>query len=174
MKLILIAGKARSGKTETAKMLKELLRERNFKVAITEYSKYIKLFAKEFTEWDGVSEPKPRKFLQDFGFYIRHESKNKNYFIDRMKEDIKIYEPLVDVLIISYVRLVSEIEEMMYMHPTTIQVKNDSNFYDLTKEESLHETEHALDNYKNFQYSIINKSTEEIQEILRKIIEEVF
>jgi len=50
MKLVLIAGKARSGKTQIAKMLKKLLQDRNMKVAITEYSKYIKLFAKELTD----------------------------------------------------------------------------------------------------------------------------
>lgn len=174
MKLILIAGKARSGKTETAKMLKQLLQEKGYKTVITEYSKYIKLFAKEFTDWDGVSEPKPRAFLQDFGYYIRHESASPDYFIERMKEDIRIYEKLIDVLIISDVRLVSEIEEMAFLNPITIHVKNDNNLYDLSEKESQHETEHALDNFENFQYSIINKTTEEIQDILNKLIESEF
>ena len=47
MKVYLIAGRARSGKTQTAKILKELLEKENRKVVITEYSKYIKLFAKD-------------------------------------------------------------------------------------------------------------------------------
>jgi len=173
MKLFLIAGKARSGKTMTAQILKQLLQERGKKVAITEYSKYIKMFAREFTNWDGVSEPKPREFLQDFGSYIRH-GKNPNYFIKRMKEDILIYQDLLDVLIISDVRLPEELEEMSAYNPVSILVRNDSNFYDLNEKESTHETEHALDNYEKFQYSIINKKNEEIKSILEDILRSEF
>lgn len=169
MKLFLIAGRARSGKTETAKLLKTMLEHRGLKVSITEYSKYIKLFAKELTNWDGVSELKPRRFLQDFGSFIR-ESKHADYFIRRMKEDLLIYEEIVDVLIISDVRLPSEIEELKSYSPITIYVKNDSNFYDLNEVESSHETEHALDNYENFQYSIINQTPKEIERILKNIL----
>jgi len=140
-------------------------------VAITEYSKYIKMFAKELTKWDGYHEPKPRKFLQDFGFYIRHKSEQPNYFIERMKEDIKIYETFLDVLIISDVRFPNEIEEMNGYHPLTIHVQNDIVPKDLTKEEMAHETEHALDHYQNFHYNIINQSKKEIHLILNKIIE---
>lgn len=170
MKLFLIAGKARSGKTYASKILKELLEEKNLKVAITEYSKYLKLFAKELTNWDGLTEPKPRKFLQEFGSYIRHN--NQNFLINRMKEDIKIYENLVDVLIISDVRLKEEIENLNDINKLTIYIQNDFALYDLTEKEKHHETEHALDNYQNFDYSIVNKTEEEIKEILKKIIEE--
>ena len=62
MKVYLISGRARSGKTQTAKMLKKLLESQNRKVVITEYSKYIKLFAKDLLGWDMISEPKPRAF----------------------------------------------------------------------------------------------------------------
>ncbi len=170
MNLILISGKARSGKTFTAKLLKELLEEKNKKVAITEYSKYIKLFAKELTNWDGISEPKPRTFLQEFGSHIRENSKNPHYFINRMKEDLEIYKELVDFLIISDVRLKEEIEEMLDWNPVTISVKNDFNVYDLKETEKKHITEHALENYEFFRYSIVNKTEKEIKEILKEIL----
>ncbi len=170
MKIILVAGKARSGKTLVAKYLKEKLTQMGKKVAITEYSKYIKLFAKELTDWDGYSEPKPRKFLQDFGYFVRHESKFPNYFIERMKEDISIYEQFVDVLIISDVRLPLEIEMLEEYHPIKIHIANESSIYDLTEEEKNHETEIALENYSNFDYDIRNKTEEEIKKEIETII----
>ena len=172
MRIILIAGKARSGKSSCASLLKTLCTEKNYKVAITEYSKYIKLFAKEFIGWDGVSSPKPRKFLQDFGSYVRHSSNDPYYFIRRMKEDIAIYEHFVDILIISDVRFPSEITELEYLHPLTIKVENNLEVSDLSLQEQAHETEHALDNFTKFDYSIKDKSLNEMREILKKIVEE--
>lgn len=172
MKLVLIAGKARSGKTETAKLLKEKLQAKNQKVAITEFSKYIKMFAKEFTNWDGVSEPKPRRFLQDFGSYIRHQSNNPNYFVQRMQEDILIYQELLDVLIISDVRLKAEIENFLNLQPITIHVSNDKNIYDLSEEEKQHETEHDLDFYESWNYNFENREIQEIDLLLDKVVQE--
>ena len=170
MKLVLIAGKARSGKTLAAQLLKEEILKNQKKAVITEYSKYIKLFAKEILGWDGISEPKPRKFLQDFGSYVRHESQNPNYFIERMKADLEIYRHFVDVVIISDVRLKEEIEGMEEYNPITIHVSNDTNKYDLSTEEANHETELALENYQNFDYSIKNKTESEMKEILKDIV----
>ena len=121
MKVYLIAGRARSGKTQTAKILKELLEKENRKVVITEYSKYIKLFAKDFLGWDMISEPKPRAFLQEMGEYVRHLNKD-TYFTERMKEDLRIYEHFVDVVIISDVRMPKELDELSSFQPLKIQV----------------------------------------------------
>lgn len=171
MKVILIAGKARSGKTKAAHILKKILEEKNEKVVITEYSKYIKLFAKDLLGWDMVSEPKPRSFLQEMGDYVR--SLNTDiYFVERMKEDLHIYEHFVDTVIISDVRMPKELDELQEFHPIKIQVSNDLQSYDLTKEEEAHETEHALDHYHDFDYVIQNKTEEEMKEILVTIVKE--
>src|SRR5574344_440809 len=111
MKLFLIAGRARSGKTLAAQYLKEILDERKEKTVITEYSKYIKIFAKELLGWDGKSEPKPRTFLQDMGSYVR-QNKSDTFFTGRMKEDIELYSHFVNNVIISDVRMPKEITEM--------------------------------------------------------------
>ena len=89
MQIILVAGRARSGKTYVAKELKSILESNNKKVIITEYSKYVKLFAKDILGWDMVSEPKPRTFLQDLGNRLR-EHYGECYFVKRMKEDILV------------------------------------------------------------------------------------
>ena len=171
MKVILIAGKARSGKTKAAHILKEILESKKEKVVITEYSKYIKLFAKDLLGWDMVSEPKPRSFLQEMGEYVR-TLKTDIYFVERMKEDLRIYEHFVDTVIISDVRMPKELDELKEFHPIKIKVSNDLQSYDLTKEQEAHETEHALDHYHDFDYVIQNKTEEEMKEILVTIVKE--
>lgn len=172
MKVYLIAGRARSGKTQTAKILKKLLEKENRKVVITEYSKYIKLFAKDFLGWDMISEPKPRAFLQEMGEYVRRLNKD-TYFTERMKEDLNIYSHFMDDVIISDVRMPKEIDALKSFHPVKIMVINDYANYDLTNREANHETEHALDNYEEFDYMIKNKNEKEITEILEQMIRKV-
>ncbi len=171
MKVILIAGKARSGKTKAAHILKEILETKKEKVVITEYSKYIKLFAKDLLGWDMISEPKPRTFLQDMGEYVR-KLKKDTYFTERMKEDLRIYEHFVDVVIISDVRMPKELDELSSFQPLKIQVVNDLASYDLNEEQARHETEHALDHYQDFDYIIKNKTEKEMKEILKEIVKE--
>lgn len=171
MKVFLIAGKARSGKTKAAYLLKEILEGKNEKVVITEYSKYIKLFAKDLIGWDMVSEPKPRSFLQDMGEFVRKLNKD-TYFVERMKEDLEIYKHFTDNVIISDVRMPKELDELKKFNPIKIKVVNDLASYDLNSKESAHITEHALDNYDKFDYIIKNKSEEEMKNILKEIVKE--
>ena len=56
MKVFLICGKAGSGKNEVAEIMKDYLGD----AVITGFSKYIKLFTMELTDWDGNENDKPR------------------------------------------------------------------------------------------------------------------
>ena len=84
-----------------------------------------------------------------------------------MKEDLNIYSNYADVVIISDVRMPKEIIKMKKYNPLKIKVVSDE-VNDLTKEEQNHYTEHALDNFKNFDY-VINK--DEIFKVSDEIIE---
>ena len=172
MQIILVAGRARSGKTYVAHELKNILESNNKKVIITEYSKYVKLFAKDILGWDMISEPKPRTFLQDLGNRLR-EYYGECYFVKRMKEDILVYEKYADYLIISDVRMPHEISDLEGFKPIKIKVINDYLKTDLSEEELAHITEHALDNYDNFDYILKNKDEKEIKEILENIVKEI-
>ena len=86
MRVILICGKAGSGKNEVAEMLKDRLGNS----IVTGFSKYIKLFARELTNWDGNDDNKPRAFLQNMGDTLR--SIDKDYMTKRIYEDLKVYE----------------------------------------------------------------------------------
>ncbi len=175
MRVFLLAGKARSGKGEVAKVIKNYYDKKKQKTVITEYSKYIKLFAKEMTDWDGNSATKPRKFLQDMGVYIRKNLEEPEFLIRRMKEDLKIYEKFYDNCIISDIRYPNEIEEMKKINPNIISIFiiNEHGNYDLSKEEANHETEHALDNYHEFDFVIVNEEKELLEQKLMGLLKEI-
>ena len=171
MKIFLVAGKANSGKGEVAKLIKEYYIYKLQKCAITEYSKYIKMFASELTDWDGNINTKPRNYLQTLGDTIREV--DAKYFTKRMLEDLKIYEKECDVLVISDVRFPNEIEEIKlnYDNVYAIYVENQFSVSNLTLEEQTHISETALENYNDFDYIITNDNLENLKDKVFKILE---
>ncbi len=157
MKIYLVAGKSGSGKGKVAEIIKEYYEGLGKRAIVTEFSKYLKMYAKEILNWDG-EEPKPRKFLQDIGVTIRDNMEMPTMFIDRLKEDIKVYNLYYDVVIISDVRLPLEIEEFKkdYKDCKAIYVINQFQKSELSLEEQLHITETALEDYTNFDITITN------------------
>ena len=166
MKVILISGKAGSGKDEVAKLLKMYLGN----TVITKLAKYIKLFAAEMTDWDGKEDDKPRTFLQEMGDNLR--LLDKNFLTKRMVEDLKLYEKFYDYVIISDVRLVNEIEYIKanYLNVVTIRVNAKESTRKLTEKEKEHITETELDNYNNFDYVIENDFKDDLKDEVKEII----
>lgn len=157
MKIFLVAGKAGSGKGEVASIIKEYYESVGKKALITEFSKYAKMYAKEILNWDGVSE-KPRKFLQDIGVTIRDNMDKPMFFVDRMLDDMKVYELYFDVVILADVRLPQEIEAFKntYKDIHAIYVVNQFAPSKLSLEEQMHITETALEDYQGFDTTIAN------------------
>lgn len=174
MKIYLVAGKSGSGKGEVAKIIKEHYLSKGKKPIITEFSKYLKMYAKEIIEWDGT-EPKPRKFLQDLGVTIRENMDMPLFLVNRMIQDIQVYALYYDVVIISDVRLPIEIEEIKkkFNNVYSIYVLNQFAKSPLTIEEQTHETETALENYSNFDATIINDNIEKLDDRVINFIEEI-
>lgn len=174
MKIYLIAGKAGSGKSEVARYIKEYYIYEKQETVITEYSKYLKLFAKELTDWDGNQANKPRKFLQNIGSYIRNEMAEPKLFVRRMLEDIEIYSNYVDVVVVSDVRYPIEIEEIKKEYPeaVSIYVINQFSRSKLTLEEQMHPSELALEDYTNFDYTIANDDSKTLKDKIFKLLEE--
>ena len=173
MRIFLVAGKAGSGKGEVAKLIKEYYIYKLENCVITEYSKYLKGFAKELTDWDGNVNTKPRKYLQELGDKIR-KIDNK-YFINNMLEDLKIYEELVDNVIISDVRMPDEIEDIKlnYDNVYAICVENQFGLSNLSVEEQSHVTETALEDYNEFDYILANDNKEALKDKVFKYLEGV-
>ena len=175
MKLYLISGKARCGKNTVASIIENYYNEQGLKAIQTSYSKYIKLFAHEITGWNMQDEEtKPRTLLQRIGTEVIREGLNKEYiFVNRMIEDIEIYENLVDVVIINDVRFPIEIDRIKeyYKNAVSINVKRINFENDLNEKERAHATETALDNYENFDYIIINDTLNKLKEDCLKLVE---
>ena len=170
MKVFLISGKAGSGKNEVANLIKKNLGS----TVITAFSKYIKLYALEFTDWDGRDITKPRAFLQGMGDKLR--SIDENFLIDRILQDLKVYEGEFENVIVSDVRLPHEIEyikencnEKVY----SIRVNAKNNKRNLNAEEKAHHTELDLDNYDKFDFIIENKFDASLEDNVKKVLEEL-
>ena len=174
MKIILIAGKASSGKTSLGCEIVNLAKSLNLRALQTEFSKYIKMYAKEIIGYDGDPNNKPRKFLQDMGSFIRNDLEDEKFFVRRMLEDLKVYESYFDIVVISDVRLIQEIEEMKKSkyNVMSICVKN-LNDNNLNEEEKNHITEIELDGYDEFDYMINNNKEEDLVIFATQIVEQI-
>lgn len=175
MKVILIAGSAGSGKTYLGKKIVENAKRQGLLALQTEYSKYIKMYASEIIGYDGSNENKPRTFLQNVGSYIRKELKDEMFFIRRMLEDFRLYERRFDIVVISDVRLLLEIEKMIESpyDVTTVLVRNEQPNKVLTEEEKNHVTENEFRNYLDYDYIINNKEEGIVENAARTILEEL-
>lgn len=171
MKIYLVAGKAGSGKGEVSKIISEYYNKNGKKTVISEFSKYLKLYAKEILGWDG-DNPKPRDFLQDLGSKIKTDMNMPFFLIERMIEDVKIYNLYADVLIISDVRMPLEIEELKkrFSNVCSIYVINNFEKSKLTDKQQNDITETALDNYDEFDYVIVNDDISNLENKVHEIL----
>lgn len=169
MKVFLIAGKAGSGKNEVANIIKDYLSN----TIVTGFSKYIKLFALEFTDWDGRDITKPRATLQNIGDLLRKI--DTNFLTKRIEEDLLVYkENNIENVVISDVRLINEInyfKNNQSLEVITIKVISTNSKRNLTSSEKNHHTELELDNYNDFDYIINNKFDENMPKEVIKILE---
>ncbi len=174
MRVFLVAGKSGVGKNEVAKLIKEYYLKKEEATVITSFSKYLKLFAYEMTDWNGKEEEKPRKFLQTLGSVIRDDMHWPYFLIDRMFKDLEIYDRYFDNVVICDVRLVEEIEMFKKEVSScyTIYVKGPLN-NKLTEEEQNHITEIELDNYDKFDYTIDNFKKEDLHFKVLEMLEEL-
>ncbi len=173
-KIIVIAGKARTGKNTVADILNNLYTNDNKKVIISPYTKYLKEYIKEITGNNYTDDNKPRELLQQIGVeIIKEKLGKKDMFITRELDDIDIYSYFFDVIIIPDARFPKEIDIVKehYNNTTTIKViSNKEN--NMTNKEKRHITETALDNYddKNFDYIINNNDYSK----LNKQVEDIY
>lgn len=172
MKIFLVAGKAGSGKGEVSRIILEYMQSKGKKAIVTQFSKYLKMYAKEVLNWDG-NDPKPRAFLQDLGVTIKDNMDMPLFLINRMIDDIKVYSLYFDTVIISDVRLPLEIEEIKkhFDDVTSIYVVNQFAPSTLTLKEQMHITETALEDYTDFDLTIANDNLNKLDDKVCSFLE---
>ena len=174
--IILIGGKARSGKSTLASIIGNMLEKDNNKVIYSNYTKYLKQYISDITGNVVTEENKPRELLQKLSSeLIKKELGKTNFFIDRQIEDIEIYSYFADYIIISDVRFPSEIDTIKekFLNVISIQVKRDNLKSDLTDEQQKDITETSLDNYDKFDYTVDNDNNTNLNIIAQDIINNI-
>ena len=176
IKVFIISGKANAGKDTTAELIDNYIKLKGMKPVNLQISSYIKMYAKVISGWNGSEDDKPRSLLQELGTEIIRNKIDEKLFIRRIIEDIKVYSYYFDVVTISDARLPLELDLIKEAFPSSCRINiirpNFEN--NLNSSEKKHITEIGLDNYKNYEYTIINDgSFEELNKKVIKIVDEV-
>lgn len=172
MKVFVIGGKSGSGKGHVANLIKKYYDSKNEKTIITEFSKYLKLYAYEMLNYQGT-QAKPRKFLQEMGEKIRNDI-NQEFLINRMKEDILVYQPFYENIVIADARRILEMEAMKsyYLRCYTIYISSNKE-NKLTPEEKNHITETELDGYNEYDFELEYVDDEQIKNDVYQMLEKI-
>lgn len=172
MKIIMICGKARSGKDTLTDYL--IPGFENQKVCRIQISQYIKYYAMKYFGWDGKEETKPRDLLNKIGTEIIRNKIDPEFHINRLLQDFEVLSYFYDTFIVNDVRLPIEIEKVKekYDDVTTIKIFREST--ELTDSQKKEMTETGLDNYKDFDFEVDNSGTlEELEQKANEILNEI-
>ena len=170
MQIILIAGKARSGKSTIANFMIENLKKQGKKPCELQIGQYIKYYATRYFGWDGKEETKPRSLLQELGTEVIRNKIDPDFHIDRLIQDIEVLSYFYDTFIVSDVRMPVEIEKPKKKFDNIVTIKMVRESDELNNEQQKHVTEIALDSYDEFDYIVDNNKTLEDLEIKAKDI----
>lgn len=173
--IFIVCGKARSGKSTAASIIREYYQKKNKKTVNLMYSEPLKNYVKKISNWDGNERTKPRTLLQQLGTdYIRREV-SIDFFVKRMIEDLNIYDKYFDIITISDARFPNEIDGPKKKYEViTIKINTKRINNELTESEKKHSSECSLEEYNDYQYVIDNDGTiEELKNKIEKILEEV-
>lgn len=174
MKIYLVSGKARHDKDTSAEIIKQKHELRGDKPLILHLAYPIKTYARDFFGWDGQEETKPRELLNKLGTeIIREKLGKKDFYVNRIIEDIEILSNFYNIFIISDVRFPIEIENIKKRFPSAISInvfRPNFQSEELTKEMTKHITETALDTYDKYDYKINNITLKQLEEDLEEIV----
>ena len=170
MKIILLGGKANSGKDSTAEYIDEYYRSRGLDVVNIQIATYLKMYAKNIAKWDGDNETKPRQLLQDLGTELIRKEIDQYFFIKRIIQDIDIYSRYFDIITISDGRLPEEFASIKLAYPETVTVHVTRPGFEskLSKEQKAHITETLVDEIE-YDLEIVNDGS--IDDLQKKSIE---
>lgn len=174
MKIYIIAGKARHGKDTTALAIKAAYGDK--KVINLAYGNYIKSYAMKISSWDGNEDTKPRELLQNLGTEVIRDKIDKDFFVKRLCDDIRVYSYYFDVITVSDARFPNEIltPKKLFDDVVTIKVVRSNFETNLTADEQMHSTETALDGFNDYDFILENDGTiEDLNDKVKKIVEKV-
>lgn len=173
MRIFVIGGKAKCGKTTFGEDLREQLKQYGYNPCVMHITAPLYGYAKNYFEWNENTDPKPREFLQKMGTeIIREKLGKKDFLLDRLFEDIEILSNFFDTFIITDARLIYEFESIRNRYDDVVTIKIVRKNYDnyLSEEEANHITEKGLDNYDDFDYVVYNNSLDDLKNSALEIV----
>lgn len=171
--IFILSGKARSGKETVSEIIKNYYNGKD--VVTISFASTLKEYAKTISGWNGSEEDKPRELLQQLGVELIKEKIDDKLLIKRVLEDIEVYSYFFDVIIITDARLIDEIELVKNKYPSAklLRIIREDYENELTDNQRNHITETGLDEYRGFDYTVINKDLEQLKIEVNKILDEV-
>lgn len=173
MKIFVIGGLAKTGKNTFGEYLREELKDYGYKPCVMHITEPLYTFAKNYFDWDGREEDKPREFLQKMGIEIISEKMGKkDFLLRRLYEDIEILLNFFDTFIIVDARLIREFEGIKNKYDDVVTIKLERKNYDakLSEEEANHITEKEILDYNQFDYVIENRSLADLKNAALEIV----
>ena len=173
MKIFVIGGKAKCGKSTFGNYLREELKDYGYKPCVMHITEPLYSYARNYFEWDGNENEKPREFLQKMGIeIIKEKMGKKDFLLNRLYEDIEILSNFFDAFIITDARLIDEFKNIKEKYDDVVTIKLERENYDdnLTSEEKEHITENEIDKYDDFDYIIKNRGLEDLENASIEIV----
>lgn len=173
MKVFVIGGRAKSGKNTFGEYLREELKDYGYKPCVMHITNPLYSYARNYFDWNGDEDTKPREFLQKMGIeIIRDKMGKKNFLLNRLYEDIDILKNFFDTFIIVDARLINEFESIKKEYEDVVTIKLERKNYDdqLTDEEAKHVTENEINSYDDFDYVIENRGLQDLKTSALEII----
>lgn len=107
MNIILVSGKAQSGKDTFANILKSELSGKGQKVLIAHYADFLKFILSKYFDWDGQKDEKGRTLLQFVGTDVIRK-KDPNFWVHTVITILKLFPNTWDTVIIPDCRFPNE------------------------------------------------------------------
>lgn len=170
--VILLSGKAESGKTTLTKEIKKMYTKKGMRVITPSFGNYVKFICKAYFGWDGNKDESGREILQRIGTDIVR-NKMADFWSRSVLQLLYVLEEEFDVAIIDDVRFKNEIEIFLKESEYscfTIRVERPDHVSSLTDIQKAHISETELDDYSLFDYYALNKEGLENVGILSKEI----
>ena len=161
LKVILVSGKAQSGKDTTAKELQKKLMRDNHSVLVTHYADLLKFICTNYFGWNGVKDEEGRQMLQHVGTDIIRKQ-NPTLWVDFVAMMLKYFHDNWEYVIIPDCRFPNEITTLIKNGFDIIHLRVTRQGFEssLTEEQRNHPSEIALDDIAP-DYYVDNSGTPE-------------
>ena len=170
-KIILISGKAESGKNYVAELITAGLIHRGYTVQSIAFGDYLKFICQKYLGWNGKKDKCGRTYLQYVGTDVCR-GYDDMIFSSKVVEIIKLFGSKWDFVIIPDLRFISELHdiESSFADVTTVRINRPGYESNLTEEQKSNRSETEFDNF-DFDKVIINDIT--LTDQVKNFVEEM-